>query len=107
MTMPSPWRKAFDLIERPVGSGAESWVQTDTFMDLAATGIKLQRRLLGELRGASARWLALWGLASRADAVELMNQVGSLEREVRDLRRQLEQSETSTQRRHDESRKAA
>lgn len=48
MTMTALWRKAYDAIERPVTAGSEAWVQSDTFMDLAAITFRVQRRLLGE-----------------------------------------------------------
>ena len=101
------WRQAFDLVERPFAASAESWVQSDTFMDLTAVAFKVQRRLNGDFQRATAQWLALWGMVSRADAVNLMNQVGSLEREVRDLKRQLERLEDGTQLRRAGDREAA
>jgi hypothetical protein len=108
MTMAPLWRQAFDLVERPLASAAESWVQTDAFMDLTATAFKVQRRLAADVQRASEQWLALWGLPSRADAVKLMNQVGSLDRELRDLRRRLDRREADPpQLRPDQQRKAA
>ena len=85
------WRKAFDAIERPLAAGAESWVQSDTFMDLTAVAIRVQNRVFGELHGATERWFHLGGVVSRGDVVRLTNQVASLERQVRDLRRTAEQ----------------
>jgi hypothetical protein len=93
MMMAPLWRQAFDLVERPLASAAESWVQSDAFMDFTAMAFKVQRRLAGDVQRAAEQWLALWGLPSRADAVKLMNQVGSLERELRDLQRRLERRE--------------
>jgi hypothetical protein len=107
MSMAPLWREAFDLFERPIAASAESWVQSEAFMDLSATAIKMQRRLLGDVQSAMERWLALWGLVSRADAVKLMNQVGSLEREVRDLKRQLERHDQAAQLKRDHTREAA
>jgi hypothetical protein len=37
-------RKAFDAIERPLAAGMETWVQSDTFMDMAAITFRVQRR---------------------------------------------------------------
>lgn len=81
------WRKAFDAIERPLASGSEAWIQTNTFMDLAAAGVRVQRRMLTEIQRATERWLHLWGWVSRGDVMRLANQVGSLERQVRELQR--------------------
>jgi hypothetical protein len=82
------WRKAFDAIERPMAAGSEAWIQSETFMDLATVGFRTQRRLLHELQENTERWLHLWGWVSRGDVLRLTNQVASLERQVRDLRRE-------------------
>ena len=87
------WRKAFDAIERPLAAGSEAWIQSETFMDLATHSIRIQRRMLHDVQGATERWLHLWGWVSRGDVVRLSNQVASLERQVRDLRREAERRE--------------
>jgi hypothetical protein len=87
------WRKAYDAIERPLAAGSEAWIQSDTFMDMAAIGFRVQRRLLRELQQNTERWLHLWGWVSRGDVVRLSNQVARLERQLRDLRREAEQRE--------------
>jgi ubiquinone biosynthesis protein UbiJ len=93
--MTSLWRKAFDAIERPVAAGAEVWVQSDTFMDLAAVAFRVQRRLAGELQRSAEQWLEAWGMISRRELVSVMNQVASLERQVRELAHELERRESS------------
>jgi hypothetical protein len=81
------WRKAFDAIERPLSAGSEAWIQSETLMDLTAVTFRVQRRMLTELQQTSERWLHLWGWVSRGDVMRLANQVGSLERQVRELQR--------------------
>jgi hypothetical protein len=81
------WRKTFDAIERPLAAASETWVQSDTFMDLTAATFRIQRRMLGEVQDVTERWLHAWGWVSRADVIRLANQVASLERQVRELRR--------------------
>jgi hypothetical protein len=87
------WRKAFDAIERPLAASSEAWIQSETFMDLATHSIRIQRKMLHEMQNASERWLHLWGWVSRGDVMRLSNQVASLERQVRDLRRDAEHRE--------------
>jgi hypothetical protein len=87
------WRKAYDAIERPLAAGSEAWVQSEMFMDLATHSFRIQRRVLSDVQQATERWLHLWGWVSRGDVVRLSNQVASLERELRDLRRASEQRE--------------
>ena len=82
------WRTAFDLVERPVAAASESWLQSDAFMDVAAVGFKVQRRMRAQSRQALEAWLGLFELPTRRDVSELVNQVAALERQVRDLRAQ-------------------
>jgi hypothetical protein len=82
------WRLAFDAVERPLAAASESWVQSDTFMDLAAVGFKVQRRLTGEARRAFETWLSLWGVPTRTDVSSLVNQLAALERQLRLMREQ-------------------
>jgi hypothetical protein len=87
------WRKAYDAIERPLAAGSEAWIQSETFMDLATHSIRIQRRMLREIQQNTERWLHLWGLVSRSDVLRLSNQVASLERQLRDLRRVADERE--------------
>ena len=89
--MPPLWRKAFDAIERPLAAGSEAWIQSETFMDLATHSFRIQRRMLHEVQNATERWLHLFGYVSRGDVLRLSNQVATLERQLRDLRREAEQ----------------
>jgi hypothetical protein len=82
------WRLAFDAVERPLAAASESWVQSDTFMDLTAVGFKVQRRMTDEARRAFETWLSLWGLPTRSDVTALVNQVAALERQLRLMREQ-------------------
>jgi Poly(R)-hydroxyalkanoic acid synthase subunit (PHA_synth_III_E) len=88
--MTSLWRQAFDAIERPLAAAAESWVQSKTFMDLAAVTIRAQRRLTADGQRMTEQWLHAWGMPARGDLFTLMNQVASLERQMRDLGRELQ-----------------
>lgn len=87
------WRKAYDAIERPLAAGSEAWIQSETFMDLATHSIRIQRRMLREIQHNTERWLHLWGFVSRSDVLRLSNQVASLERQLRDLRRAADERE--------------
>jgi hypothetical protein len=91
--MTSLWRQAFDTIERPTAATAESWVQSKTFMDLAAVAVRTQRRLTADGQRMTEQWLHAWGMPARGDVVRLMNQVASLERHVRELERELQRDD--------------
>ena len=88
--MTSLWRQGFDAIERPLAAAAESWIQSQTFMDLAAVTVRAQRRLTATGQRMTEEWLHARGMPARGDLITLMNQVASLERRVRDLDRELQ-----------------
>jgi hypothetical protein len=88
--LPPLWRLAFDLVERPVGAASEAWLQTDVFMDALAVSWKVQRRLTREMQRGVGLWLDLVGVPKRSDVTQLVNQVASLERQVRQVTRELE-----------------
>ena len=96
MTMTSLWRQAFDALERPLAAASESWVQSKTFMDLAVVGVRMQRRLAADSQRMTEQWLHAWGMPARGDLFRLMNQVASLERQVRDLERELQTRDEET-----------
>jgi hypothetical protein len=89
---PSPplWRLAFDAVERPIGAASESWVQTDVFMDALALTWKVQRRVAREMHRGLGLWFGLWDLPRRSDVNAIVTQVASLERQVRQMARELE-----------------
>jgi hypothetical protein len=92
---PSPplWRMAFDTVERPVGAASEAWVQSDVFMDTLALTWKVQRRFAKEVHRGLGLWLGLWDLPRRSDVSSLVTQVANLERQVRQMSRELERRE--------------
>ena len=83
---PLHWRKVFDAVERPYAAAAESLVQSDAFMDALTVGLRVQRRLTSPVQRGLETWVGLWGMPTRSDMTALVNQVASLERQVRDLR---------------------
>jgi hypothetical protein len=98
---PPLWRLAFDLVERPIGAASETWVQSDVFMDVVAASWKVQRRVARQAQRGLGVWLGLFEIPRRSDVTALVNQVASLERQVRQVSRELERrngSEISEQR---------
>ena len=79
-------RLAFDAIERPVAAASESWLQSDAYMDALAVAWRLRRRLTHRLEAGAAAWLHLCGLPTRGDVTQVVNQLASLERELREQR---------------------
>ncbi|HTX30827.1 MAG TPA: hypothetical protein VMD09_05545 [Solirubrobacteraceae bacterium] len=90
---PPVWRMPFDVVERPVTSSSESWVQSNTFMDGLSIAWKLQQRLRVELHRGLSLWFGVWNLPSRGDVNRVSNQLANVERQLRALRAQLEEDE--------------
>ena len=88
--LPPLWRLGFDLVERPIGAASETWMQSDVFMDALAGSWKIQRRVARKVERGVGAWLGLLGVPRRTDVTGLVNQVASLERQVRQLARELE-----------------
>lgn len=86
----------FDVVEKPVSNTSESWVQSKTFMDGVAVAWRLQRRMGVELHRAVSLWLGAWNLPSRGDVDRISNQLANVERQLRAVRSELEQSERTT-----------
>jgi hypothetical protein len=86
-------RDAFDAFERPIARGSESWIGSDVFMDGFAITWRLGRRLNAEARRGLDMWFGAWHLPTRSDVDRLSGQIAALERQVRDLRTELEQSD--------------
>jgi len=84
-------RRAFDVVERPVSTAAESLMETDRFMDALAVTWRLQRSARRRVESSAALCMRLVGMPTRADVAKLVNQVGGLQRELRELRREVEQ----------------
>ena len=80
-------RKAFDAVEQPVASASESLLEKDAVMDLLALAWKVNRSALRRVEHGAAAGLRLFGVPTRA---ELLNEIGALQREVRELRREIE-----------------
>jgi hypothetical protein len=87
MNISSLPRKAFDAVEQPVSNATESLMETDPFMDALAATWKLQRRALRRVERTTAAGLRVLGVPTRT---ELLNEIGALQREVRELRREIE-----------------
>jgi hypothetical protein len=87
------WRDGFDVFERPIARASESWIRSDIFMDGVAITWRLQRRLNAELRRGLDTWFGAWQVPTRSDVDRLSDQIASVERQLRDLRTELEQAE--------------
>lgn len=84
------WRRAFDSVERPLGRTLDRAVQTDAYADLVATSWKLAGRVRRDFERSSTWALHLWNVPAATDLDRLSSQVAHVERQVRDLSREVE-----------------
>jgi hypothetical protein len=90
MAEPIPlWRKAFDAAEQAVAPHLEQAVRTDQFAIAVGVVQRVQTELRKRGERTSRQVLHLLNLPAGSDVNRLLAQIGSLEREVRELRKQL------------------
>jgi polyhydroxyalkanoate synthesis regulator phasin len=84
------WRQAIDVVDRRVSGPIEASARSDVFLDALALGWRLRGRVQRELEQRTSRALHLLNLPAHSDVRRLSEQVGALQREVRDLSREVE-----------------
>ena len=84
------WRRAFDGVERRLAGPLESGVQSDLFADTVTLLVRAHDRLGRELERRTGGMLGMVNLPAGSDVKRLSRQVASLERQVRQLSKQLE-----------------
>lgn len=84
------WRKAFDAVERPVGSRLETVVQTDEFASLLAFTTQAQAEARRKLERVTRRALHAVNIPAGSDIKRLHDQLAGLDRRLRDLQDELE-----------------
>lgn len=85
-----PLRRRYNAVEREVAPRLESILRSGEFAAATAWIAKARRRIEGGIAAASAEIWHLVNLPAGTDVKRLRNQLGSLDREVRQLRLQLE-----------------
>ena len=88
------WRKAFDYVERGVGSRLEQAVQTRQFADVASLVVRAEA---GARHWAERQTRKVWhaaNLPAGSDVQRLSKQVVALDRQVRQLSDQLRDAES-------------
>ena len=90
MNISSLPRKTFDAVERPVATPPSRCSRrTPSWTRWRSPGSS-QRSALRRVERGTAAAMRVVGVPTRADVVELVNQIGGLQRELRELRREVE-----------------
>jgi hypothetical protein len=83
------WRQAFDAVDQRVAGPVEAGARSDLFLDTLALGWRLRGRVQREVERRSRRALHLLNLPAASDVRRLSEQVGALQRDVRELSREV------------------
>jgi hypothetical protein len=87
------WKQVFDAAERTIGSRVNEFARSENFAILMGLVARARREMETRSERASRQLLHLANLPAGSDVNRLMGQIGKLEREVRELRNQLDDAE--------------
>ena len=85
------WKRLFDGLDRTVGTRVNDFARSEDFATVAALGRRVQTKLERLSEQASRRVLHSLNLPAGSDMNRLLGQIALLEREIRDLRKEIEQ----------------
>lgn len=89
------WRQGYDSIERRVGPQLESVLRSDTFAVAVGLVARLQRQVQGEAGRVTRRVLHQLNLPAGTDVSRILNELGQLRRQVRELSDELEETKAA------------
>ncbi len=92
MTDQPGWRRTYDSAERAVAPRAEALVRSGEFAKVTAVVVGARRAVGRGVNGVTAMAWHLLNLPAGSDVQRLRVQIGALDRDVRRLSLQLEQS---------------
>jgi hypothetical protein len=84
------WKQVFDAADRTLGGRVNEFARGENFAILAGLVTRSRSELAERSERASRQALHLLNLPAGSDVKRLLAQIGLLEREVRDLRKQLD-----------------
>jgi hypothetical protein len=85
----------YDTIEKPVGDGLATGARSGAFGDIMALAVRVPRGVQAEVERRTRHVLHAANLPTATDVRLLMEQVVSLQREVRALARELDSRRSS------------
>ena len=88
-------RQLFDAAEREVAPRLEQLVRTERFAIAAGLASQVQRTVQKQARRSTRRMLHLLNLPAGTDVSRILNEIGQLKQQVRDLTEQLDQKEAA------------
>jgi hypothetical protein len=84
------WKKLFDAADRTVGERVNEFARSENFAILAGLVARSRNELATRTERSSRQVLHWFNLPAGSDVNRLLAQIGLLEREVRELRKQID-----------------
>jgi hypothetical protein len=86
------WRQSFDAVERELSPRLEAVVRSEEFAVAVGIAARLQRGVEHELARATRRVLHRLNLPAGTDVTRILNEIGQLRIQVRDLQAELDEA---------------
>jgi hypothetical protein len=93
---PPTWKQVFDVAERTIGTRINEFAKSENAAILMGLATRASREMSTRTERLSRQVLHLANLPAGSDVNRLLTQIGKLEREVRELRNQLDDVEIAT-----------
>ena len=84
------WKQLFDAAERTVGSRVNEYARSENYSIVVGLAARLQREAADRSERMSRQFLHMANLPAGSDVNRLLGQIAKLEREVRELRKQID-----------------
>jgi hypothetical protein len=85
------WKQVFDTVDRNLGTKLNDFARSENFAIIAGLVSRSRTELASRSQRSSRQVLHLLNLPAASDVNRLLAQIGLLEREVRELRKQLDE----------------
>ena len=95
-TAPPAWRQGYDAVEAMVGPPLEQLVRSDQFAQGVAVLTRLRRQLEAQAARTSRQVLHGLNLPAGSDVTRLLNEIGELRKQVRQLSAELAARDSQT-----------
>ena len=84
------WRQAFDTAEAAVAPALEQLMKSEQFQVAMGLVTSAQRSVQERAERNMRRALHLWNLPAGSDVTRILNEIGKLQRDVRELAKQVD-----------------
>ncbi|MET0145427.1 MAG: hypothetical protein ABW328_11685 [Ilumatobacteraceae bacterium] len=91
-----PWRQGFDAVERQVAPRVDSVIRSEGFAVAVGLAARAQRLVQDGANRASRRVLHGLNLPAGTDVTRILNEIGQLKRQVRELTSELDEARAAT-----------